>query len=466
MPTEVEALTPSQQTIPDRLTAITKAMELGVSPEALTALGNQELPSADDGDRKFVRWATIGTAALVGGGVVANQMVPDVHVGETARQLADIIFTPGNASVAQDSLKTIARQAAQWGVYFGESSILIGYLLNGIKSRLARSDQLQALTETRARLRSAIESGTAPISMPDNYTAIDLGSSGDAIGRGIGQEIGWGTQALPLIEGDKNVSGFDVWGSLPNPSTGIEKEEFFKALDRVQFEKAQRLILCPVQEDQAFLPDPNNPDHFDLDFAEIMDRVGLLDEYARARGIDPKEIVIIGDKGMERSVAPYTRGGVAVEPQTYTLEQIIHDKNKERAEGSQIIIVDPTEIVLDLLRGGGYNPDGLPLEFFEDPHAQGLYGERFAEGCEALGIPIKTSGDDSPSLHVIYGENDIATRQTTGMLAPGNTVAIIIDETRAVDAPYQSVVLSQAVREWVISNVINRESPGDTASEE
>lgn len=443
--------------VPDRMAALQIALDRGVSPELLIQLGQQELPTLDGDDKRFIRWAGIATLAMVGGGVAASTLAPDVNVGETVRQIADLVFTPGNAPVAEATLKTVMRQAAQWGIYFGESSILIGYLLNGIRSRLNRSDQLKSLSDLQIRLTRAIEAGEAPIPMPSGYTAIDLGTSGDAIGRSIGAEIGWGQGSLPFIEGSKNVSGYDLWARLPNPSIGINKEEFFKSLDRVNFTGAKRFILCPVKEEQAFLPDVDNPDHFDLGFDEIIDRIRLLDEYSRMRGIPPKEMIIIADKYMERSVAPYTEGDAKIQPQIYTLEEVVNSMNKNRGEEAQIVIADPTDIVLDILTSTEYNPEKLPLEFFEDPHATELYGPRFVKRCRERISPIEAKTDGNPktkSLRVTYGINDIGTAQTTGMLEPESTVAIIIDDARAVGSPYRSVILADAVKKWIIGMVI------------
>src|SRR3989344_108757 len=271
------------------------AMEKGLPADMLIQLGHEAGPNLEASEKRFVRWATVGTLAMLGGGLASNLIRPDINVPELMRQAADLIFTPGNAPVAEATLKTVSKQLFQWGIYFGESSLLIGFLLNGIKSRITKSDQLKRLSELQTNLKRAVQVGEAPIPMQEGYTAVDLGTSGDSIGRAIGDELGWGKNSLPLSEGERNVSGFPVWIKLPNPSSGIETHEFFEALDRANFENAATFVLCPVKENQAFLPDPKNREHFDLRVDEIMDRINLSDEYCRERNIPQTQVVIICD---------------------------------------------------------------------------------------------------------------------------------------------------------------------------
>ena len=76
-----------------------------------------------------------------------------------------------------------------------------------------------------------------------------------------------------------------------------------------------------------------------------------------------------------------------------------------------------------------------------------------------MGIPVKTSGNPSePSLKVAYGIDDLATRGTTARLEPDKTVAIIIDSVRAVGTPYKSIIVADAVKEWVLAHRRNTES--------
>lgn len=442
-----------------REAALKTAMEKGLPVDQLIQLGHETGSDAEAHEKRFVRWATVGTLAMIGGGLASNLIHPDIHVPELMRQAADFVFTPGNAPVAEATLKAVSKQLFQWGIYFGESSLLIGFLLNGIKSRITKSDQLKRLSELQVKLKEAVEAGEAPIPMPPGYTAIDLGTGGDAIGRAIGAALGWGKDSLPLSEGKENVSGFPAWVKLPNPSSGIETKQFFEGLDRANFQNAGTFILCPVKENQAFLPDPKNREHFDLRMDEIMDRIHLADEYCRERKIPQKQMVIICDGEVSRKVGPYVEGGS--EPEKYTLKQMIETMNQSRSEDAKIILADPTDIVLDKLKSISDEPDNLlPLEFFEDQEGE-TYGARFIERCKKKGILFKTSGDPSvPSLRVVYGNDDIATRGTTAHLPADNTVAIIIDSVRAVGTPYKSIIVADAVRDWVLK-IINMNKAED-----
>lgn len=440
-----------------REAALKTAMEKGLSAEELIQLGHETGPDTGTHEKRFARWATVATIAMVGGGLASNFIRPDINVPELMRQAADLIFTPGNAPVAEATLKTISKQLFQWGIYFGESAILIGVLINGIKSRITKSDQLKRLSDLQVNLKRAVEAGEAPIPMPKGYAAINLGIGGDAIGRAIGKQLGWGKDSLPLSEGEANVSGFPAWIRLPNPSGGIEPQQFFEGLDRANFQNAATFVLCPVKENQAFLPDPKNQEHFDLRVDEIMDRINLSDEYCRERNIPQKQIIIICDENVSRTVGPYVEGESKNE--TYTLRHMVEKLNESRLTKAKIVVADPTDIVLRQLSSPAYNPKGLALEFFEDQQGE-TYGARFVERCRAMGISVKTTGDPSvPSLKVAYGIDDLATRGTTARLDSENTVAVIIDSIRAVGTPYISIIVADVVKESVLAQRRNIESP-------
>ena len=119
--------------------ALKTATEKGLPVHELVQLGHEAGPNPETHEKRFVQWATVATLAMVGGGIVADFIHPDIRVPELIRQAADLIFTPGNAPVAEATLKTVSKQLFQWGIYFGESGLLIGFLLNGIKSRITKT---------------------------------------------------------------------------------------------------------------------------------------------------------------------------------------------------------------------------------------------------------------------------------------------------------------------------------------
>lgn len=437
-------------TIKDQINALQMALNKGVDADKLIDLGKGETFTLEDGKKRFLRWVEIGAVGIIGGGLMAKAFVPDVNIGETTRQIFDIVFNAGGAPVAEASLKIATQQFFRWLSYFGQNSIVFSLVLEQIQSSLTMANQIKTFNKNRYNLSDAIKAGEAPIAIK-NYTGIDLGRN-DAIGREIGRQLGWGKGALPFIEGNENVSGYELWAKLPNPSNGINKEEFFKVLDKMNFVKAKRMIFCPVKEEHAFLPDVKNPNHFDLGFDEIVDRVRLIDEYCKLRNIPLKEIIIIADKNMERSVAPYTENGKKPETQTYTLEGFANAMNMERDSEASIIIVDPTETILRNLISLEFNPKGLPLEFYEDPKSPCLLGPAFVKRCREMVPPIdvKTNGDpDVEALRVVCGNNDVSTLHTTGMLGPKNIAPIVIDQARGQN-PYKTLVLADLVARQVI----------------
>ncbi|MBI4137603.1 hypothetical protein HY469_06085 [Candidatus Roizmanbacteria bacterium] len=438
------------------IAAIDFAQRKGVSPELILRLTEDDPPAPDSKEGRFIGWATIATVAMIGGGVMASRLNPDVQVSETVREVANLIFTPGNAPVENAQLKTVIEKGLQWGISFGESSILIGFILNRIKEGFIRTAEHQTLIERQHSLKELVRNGEVRIPMRDGYTAIDLGVSGDAIGRSIGSTLGWGTNVLAFMEGEHNLSGYPLWARMPQLSSGIEIQEYFESLDRVRFHRAGCMVLCPVKVNQAFLPDIANPDHFDMSMSETIDKIWLLDTYCERRRVPKKPFVVIADGGLSVSIAPYVENGSEAVCRSFTLKETIDEMNKNRPPISQIVLLDPTEVTLDELAEIQNLHNGLPFEFFQDPTASEQYGERFMDRCRKRNpaLPVKTDGDPfAPSLAVTHGVNDIGTRQTTGMLNPEDTIAVIIDEARGVRSPYESLIVSEAVTKRALSEI-------------
>lgn len=452
------------QSLSDRQIALQHALEIGLPPDQLSQLGHEITNTPEPDDNRFTKWSLVAAGALlaIDAGVNALAKSPP---SEIARSAANLLFTPGNAPVTEATWRATLDAAKQWTMYWIQAAIVIGAWVTSVKAQLTKSDKVREVRELFNQLTEAKNKGEAPILMPDGYTAIDLGQ-GDAIGRAVGQQVGWGNHSLPLLESSINTSGTEVWRKLPNPETGITKNDFFESLDTIGFDRAKSFILCPVKEQQSFLPDPTNPDHFDLDFNGLVDRINLIDEYCEQRGIPPKRIIIIGDKNIQRSIGTATveNGKITyANTKTITLENKIDEINESRKntagqkgyEAQEVIIADPTDITLDLLNSEKYNPEHLPLRFHEDPNESITYAARFIERCnDKKGISVITDPNyTGKALEVGYGIDDVATNQTTALLPENNTIAIIIDEARAVKDPYKSLVLAQEIRDWVVNQL-------------
>lgn len=438
----------------DRFDALEAARRKGISPEELIALGSFE-EKPDSGYRNQLKWAGIAIAGATGVAIVGENWIPDFHLGPFALEYFRGILDKGGYTLVNDSLKELIKGMGITGA--GYSTFLLGVVVvaNAAKERFASTDRKRRVYEYRREVDDLKNRGKLRLDMNEGFVAIDLGTDGDAVGRSLGSRLGWGRNTLPLMEGSENHSGYDVWASIPNPSNGVEKRDFFEALDRIHFKKASTFVLCPVNHNQAFIPDIRNPRHFDLGFDEIVDRIRLILEYAQMNEMGKKKIVVIGDGTLERAVGAYSDSGHS-ETERHTLKQTLEDLSAQT--GWEIILADPTEIVLDKLTSEEYNPEGLPLQFYEDPNATETYGRRFVDKVEEFARRhpernIRVKKDDTPerTLHVIYGVDDIATRETTMLNSNDydHTVAIIIDEARAVGGPYKSIILSNAVSDWV-----------------
>lgn len=428
--------------------AISEALNKGVPPQLLQDLG-QEKPEIDDPrSSRYIFWGAL-TGVVIGIGVYfgADQIPSDITLDPNLVESIDLVTSWLVKDIPDTTLRATVKAAAEFEAKAAGLLVAFTYIRATVENRVKNIDTKLSISEKRRILQDLIKSGEAPIEMPKGYVGIDLGTHGDTIGRSLGERLGWGTKALAFQEGSENHSGYHVWARLPNPTEGIGKEEYFSALDRTSFADASAFVLCPVHLNQAFLPDINNKNHFDMSFNEIIDRIRLIDEYCDERSIPKKKIIVVGDKNLTRTVGPYTDNGMASH-EVHVLEDTIAEMSEERK--APIYLADPTEIVLDTLSSEAYNPQGLLFEFFEDPNAEEIYGERFAKRCGERNIDVKTNADPNiRSLHITYGVNDIATRGATGMLDPNDTVAVIIDEARGISDPYKSVVLSEVVSKYI-----------------
>jgi len=449
--------------IKDRQSALSTALEKGISPEQLMALGKiDERP--DSGYRNQLKWAGVAIAAATSVAFIGENVVPkDIHLGAFVEQYFQAIIRDAGYTLPDDTLDQVVKGTGFLGVKY--ATILLGVVVaaNAIKERLAFLDRRRKVYELRKDVDEKKVSGELSLQMNKGFVAIDLGAEGDAVGRTLGSRLGWGSNTLPLLEGSENHSGFDIWAKIPNPSDGIEKADFFKALDRIQFEKASTFVLCPVNHNQAFIPDVRNPDHFDLSFDEVVDRIRLIDEYCDLKGLPKKKVVVIGDGTIERAVRPYTGNGFSEIISTTLAETL---KNIASERDTEILLADPTEIVLDKLASAEFNPNGYPVQFYEDPFVVSNYGQRLVERIEKReqmhegssdshrkSLRVKRQDEVTDSLKVTYGIDDVATRETTSMLHPEDTLAIIVDEARAVGGPYKSLILSDIVSDWILDRL-------------
>jgi len=460
----LERITPGFLKERSALSAQAETIELahqkGISVDLLESLGSTQSEIDITKQNNKIFWVggavVIGaSAAWVAGGQIPEDIVVDQFWPDLINTNIQFLTTIGSNKV-KDIEQTLAGTVA---------SITFLYVLVGAALRKTAENSLQNL-DKKIRLKqkadellNSVKNGELPVEIGPGHVAINLGEDGDAIGSALGRRLGWTKGSIPLIEGDENISGSDLWVRIHNPTQAIKREEFFASLDRAKFDDASTFVMCSLNEDQSFLPNTKNGTHFDLKPSEILDRIALVDEYCKEKGIPLKKIVVVGDKTVKSAVGPYY-GEVERQATTQlSLEELITIINDQREE--EIIIADPTEITLGLLNSPAFNPDGLPLQFFEDPNTQESYGDRFIKRSKALGIDVIESEDDNrKSLKIAHGETDVDTAHIAGLIDGSissyeGTVSVIIDEARAIGEPHNTIVLSKVVTDWILDRIPN-----------
>lgn len=441
--------------------ALKSAREKGVSPDLVTSMGKFQAEIDLNKQNNRILWVGIaagvaGTSAWALGTRIPEDLTIDQFWPDLINANIHMLSTIGSNKV-----KDIVQ-----GLSGAELTIAWGYVVLAWLKRTSENSVNNLARKIRLRENSdvlieLINRGESPIDIGPGHVVIDLGTDGDDIGSALGIKRVWTEGSIPLVEGEKNVSDSPLWVKAHNPTHAIKKTEFFASLDRARFDTASAFVICSLNQDQAFLP---NPGKNDLPPSEVLDRIALVDGYCREKGLPVKKVIVIGDKTVKTAVGPSYGDGKIKTTSEFSLEELIANVNEDREE--EVIIADPTEIALSLLRDPLYNPRGLPLQFYGSPSSSEAYGKRFIERCNALGIDAIGSDDDKrESLGIVYGDRDVDTALLAGMIDGRlgkyqGTVSVIIAEARAVGEPHNTIVLQNVVSDWIISRHLQ---PQETA---
>ncbi len=414
------------------------ALEERTGPPLLRQIGEEAHHFSTVRGRKMGRAVKtlVGLALLVPAARVGvNMAVPEkIPVPAMVAEYVDTMTNAleGPLDLENPNLRDLLGQ----GLIALEAALIAGAVVTGgmqlVQRRLSNEQKRQEIESLRREFERRMKDGELSVNMPNGFVALGLVHHDrihhrDILEKFVGNDLGWGSKALPFCETDENSSGFDVWIKVPDPDSDVSEHGFVDAMDRGDFQKASGIVYFPAGDGHLFLPEPSDRSQFNLSLTEIIERVELIDRYCRDKGIDSKKVVLVCDKSLSHSVQDYSEDNTEKGKLTITLEEEV-EKLNPKLEKVEIHIVDPTDLVFqEIMRR---NPDGLPLQFFGESQDINALGARFRQKCEELGLRLAKEEDGHDVVRVGYRVDDLA---AAGVLPHANSILVDDDMGRRLE---------------------------------
>lgn len=170
-------------------------------------------------------------------------------------------------------------------------------------------------------------------------------------------------------------------------------DEVSKEFDLGDFDKAGKVIIFPVKEEDTILP---GDDGHDMNFAQIRALVTSIDRYCKQNRINSKRIYIVGSSLISETYATRNMTTGKTTKNRDTLAGLIGKLNRGRDENAKIEIVDPTKLVMTkILEITGKKK----LRFHCTEESMRRYGKRFQERLALAGHRQNHTGQRTRRKH-------------------------------------------------------------------
>lgn len=267
------------------------------------------------------------------------------------------------------------------------------------------------VTTAQEKVREKTASGEMKFKMGEHHTAAFVGK-GDSLADALQKEKG---ESMVMKYADVPINE-RVWQLIKSNGS---QEDVFGALDRADFAKAGEVLILPVKAEDMVLP---GPEGHDMTLDEIAAKIKISAEYCKARNIEQKRIVVVGDLDHQEVYSRRT-GEKKAETRTKTLRDLlseVKDDLKSRGMGIEIVSEDPTK---DTMAEVARLADGRKVEYHATRQSDERYGKRFYRELKQLGY--KTNPKAQGVSRVFYNITDISTE----MNIDSDDIAIVLDKS-------------------------------------
>lgn len=293
-------------------------------------------------------------------------------------------------------------------------SLLLGGVW-GIKNTLPkflRGDSfVDRVTRAQEKVTRDVAAGEMRYRMQDRHTAAFVGS-GDPLADTLQAEKGL---ALVMKYADWPILD-KVWQLIPSSGN---HNQIFQALDRADFVQAGEVLILPVKADDMVLP---GLDGHDMSLDEIAAKIKISAKYCRARKIDQKRIVVVGDLEHEENYSTRTSENEAA-ISIKTLKQLLSEVQADLlAQGMPVDILteDTTkDAIAEVIRIAG----GRKIEYHATRQSDERYGLRFYQELNLGGYQANPAMKGTSQ--VFYNLTDIPTE----MNIDPDDIAIVLDKS-------------------------------------
>jgi hypothetical protein len=284
-------------------------------------------------------------------------------------------------------------------------------LKNTLPKFLRGDSFVDRVTRAQAKVADDVAAGEMRYRMQDHHTAAFVGSGdplADTLQKEKGLDMVMKYADLPLTD--------KVWQLIPSSGN---HDQIFQALDRADFSQAGEVLILPVKADDMILP---GPDGHDMSLDEIAAKIKISAKYCRARNIDQKRILVVGDLEHEENYSTRTSENEAA-ISIKTLKQLLSEVQADLlAQGMpvEIIAEDTTkDAIAEVIRLAG----GRKIEYHATRQSDERYGLRFYQELNLGGY--QANPDAKGTSQVFYNLTDVPTE----MNIDPDDIAIILDKS-------------------------------------
>lgn len=365
----------------------------------------------------------------------------------------------GMAAIVGGSDAAVAAAMSPWNVTYTGGSLAPGVaqMFANIGASLAINGVVTAkLVEIaqqkqagRLEVRSLVEAGCLPLRPNPGHLAVFAGN-GDAI---CSRVISPYTPDQAVIYGHSRdaVGGRPIWVKTATPDASASQTLFGKSLEIGRLASAGHILLSATNEQQLFLPDPDNPAHHDMNFAQIRAMLLLL-----RRANAHAHITLVADRMLgERILSNDEVYRKHVKLGEYLLEQ------SGLSKLSGITLIDPTDVIMDHLASDSFNPNHLPIRLISTEAGIEEYAQRFQERASKRPTaknPLRPANNkDGKVLNVSYDTSGLKTAIPTDSSEVTHGLAVG-DEGSSFGPDTININIAEIVTQ-AISHEINRAVP-------